>query len=468
MNPVTSELLRKTVHVSMGSFALLLRFLTPQQAALCACIALGFNLFVLHRLTRSSLLRHDEKARGYSLGIALYPAAVLALIIVFRHRLELAAAVWGLIAFGDGMAGVFGVTFRGPKLPWNPAKTWIGFAAFVLWGTAASAFLLRFTQQGALDGPKPWIGPSFLAVGEHAPMFAPTFLIAGCLAAAVLAAFAESLRTGIDDNILVPLVGGAALFAATLVEPQRLVEMAPTLWRDAAVGAAINTVLAVGAYLARGVDRSGALCGWILGVALYAFSGWRGFSLLFLFFVLGTACTKIGYSKKAILGIAQEKGGRRGARNAIANTGAGVLFAFLAVATPHHTVFALALAAAFATAAADTVSSEIGQAYGRTTYLVTTFKRVPAGTNGAVSIEGTLAGFVASTIPAALAAATSLISWPGAAAVVVAAFIGSTLESYLGATLERGHAIDNDVMNLANTLAGGVAAIGIWAVLGLR
>jgi uncharacterized protein (TIGR00297 family) len=468
MSPVAAELLRKTVHISMGAFALALRFLTPQQAALCACIALGFNLFVLHRVTRRALLRHDEKPRGFSPGIVLYPAAVLALIIVFRHRLELAAAVWGLIAFGDGMAAVFGTTFRGPRLPWNPGKTWIGFTAFLLWGTAASAFLLRFTQQGALDGPKPWIGPSFLAVGEHVPMFASTFLIVGCLAAAVLAAFAESLRTGIDDNILVPLVGGAALYAATLVEPQRLEAMVPTLLRDAGIGAAINAVLAVAAYLARGVDRSGAVCGWALGVALYAFSGWRGFSLLFLFFVLGTACTKIGYGKKAILGIAQEKGGRRGARNAIANTGAGVLFAFLAIATPHHTLFALALTAAFATAAADTVSSEIGQAFGRTTYLVTTFKRVPAGTNGAVSLEGTLAGVLASTVPAAFAAATSLISWPGAAVAVIAAFIGSTLESYLGATLERGHAIDNDVMNLTNTLAGGLAAIGIWAVLGLR
>ena len=465
MNSVTSELLRKTVHISMGGFALLFRFVTPEQAALCACFALGFNLFVLHRLTQSALLRHNEKARGYSPGIVLYPAAVLGLIVVFRTRLELAAAVWGLIAFGDGMAGVFGVTLGGRKLPWNPAKTWAGFAAFVLWGTAASAFLLRFTQQGALDGPKTWIGPSFLAVGAHGPNFEPTYLIAGCFAAALLAGFAESLRAGLDDNILVPVVGGAALYAATLVDPQRLIDLTPVLARDSAIGAAVNAVLAVGAYAARGVDRSGALCGWCLGVALYAFSGWRGFSLLLLFFILGTACTKLGYAKKAILGIAQEKGGRRGAKHAIANTGAGVLFAFLAIATPHQTLFTLALVAAFATAAADTVSSEIGQAFGRTTYLVTTFKRVPAGTEGAVSLEGTLAGFAASTVSAAFAVSVSLITWPGAAVVVAAAFVGTTLESYLGATLQRTKAIDNEVVNFANTLAGGLAAMGLSVLL---
>jgi uncharacterized protein (TIGR00297 family) len=465
MKTVTSELLRKTVHISMGGFALLLRFLTPGQAALCACLALGFNLFVLHRLTQRALLRDHERARGYSLGIVLYPAAVLALIVVFRARLELAAAAWGLIAFGDGMAGVFGVTLRGRKLPWNAAKSWAGFIAFVLWGTAAAAFLIRWTQRGALDGPKTWIGASFLAVGDHGPTFGPTYLVAGCFAAALLAAFAESLRSGVDDNILVPAVGGAALYAATLVDPQRLVDLGPVIARDAEIGAAVNAVLAIAAYAARGVDRSGALCGWCLGVALYAFSGWRGFSLLLLFFVLGTACTKIGYAKKALLGIAQEKGGRRGAKNAIANTGAGVLFAFLAVATPYHTLFALALVAAFATAAADTVSSEIGQAYGRTTYLVTSFKRVPAGTEGAVSLEGTLAGIAASTVPAAFAAAVSLITWPGAAIVVAAAFVGSTLESYLGATLQRTNAIDNEVVNFANTLAGGLAAMGLSLLL---
>src|SRR5262249_36891316 len=85
------------------------------------------------------------------------------------------------------------------------------------------------------------------------------------------------------------------------------------------------------------------------------------FLMLFLFFVLGTACTKLGGKRKEALGIAQEKGGRRGAKNALANTTAGVVFAFLMVATRFDTPFALALVAAFATAAADTVSSEIGR-----------------------------------------------------------------------------------------------------------
>jgi uncharacterized protein (TIGR00297 family) len=390
---------------------------------------------------------------------------VLALLIIFRQRLELAAATWGLIALGDGMASVVGVTARGPKLPWNPDKTWAGFLAFVAWGTAASAFLIRWVQKGALEGPVSWIGPSFLEVGSHGPFFASNFLIAGCLAAALLAALVESLPTGIDDNITVPLVGAAALYAATLVDPDQLIAATPQLQTQAAIGAVVNLVLAIGAYAARGVGLSGAITGWCLGTALYAFGSWRAFLMLFAFFVMGTACTKVGYAKKAALGIAQERGGRRGAKNAIANTGAGVIFLFLAVATPHTALFTIAMIAAFATAAADTVSSEIGQAFGRTTYLVTSFRRVPPGTDGAVSAEGTLAGIAASAIIAALAAATGMIGSAGIAIVIAAAFAGTTLESYLGATLERMKAVDNEVVNFANTLAGGLAAMGILALL---
>lgn len=35
------------------------------------------------------------------------------------------------------------------------------------------------------------------------------------------------------------------------------------------------------------------------------------------------------------------------------------------------------------------------QAYGKTTYLITTLEKCPRGTEGAVSLEGTLAGFLA-------------------------------------------------------------------------
>lgn len=466
MAGLASELARKAVHISMGGFAFALRWLTPWQAMLCAMAALLFNLFVLHRLTRRSLLREGERDRGFSPGIALYPAAVLVSILVFRNRLELAAGTWALLAFGDGMATVAGVLLRGPRLPWNPQKSWAGLLAFVLYGGAGAALVVPWVQRAVLDGGDSvtWIGRSFLAAGRDGYATDAALLLAGCFAAAVAAALAESLDTGIDDNILVPVVGGGVLFLAAMVEPGRLFADPSLFAARFAWGAGVNAVLAVAALASRGVTMSGALWGWVLGTLLWGLGGWPAFSALLAFFILGTACTKLGYARKHALGIAQEKGGRRGPRNAFANVSAGVVFAFLAVSTAHPTAFAVAVAAAFATAASDTVSSEIGQAYGRRHVLVTSFRRVPAGTDGAVSIEGTLGGVVASLIVAAVTWGTGLIPGSAIAVVAVAAFVGNTLESYVGAAFEGTARIDNELVNFSNTVAGGVvgAALAYW------
>jgi uncharacterized protein (TIGR00297 family) len=301
-----------------------------------------------------------------------------------------------------------------------------------------------------------WIGGSFLDSGGLAP---PLLLLSGCAAAAVAAALAESVDSGIDDNLLVPVVGGAALYAATLVEPARLAAARGDMLHDLVVGAAVNGVLALAAWGARAVAPSGAVAGWIVGTALFALGGWPLFAVLLAFFLLGSAATRLGFARKASLGIAQERGGRRGAGHALANTSAAVLLAFLAVSTPHHAAFSLAAAAAFATAACDTVSSEVGQAYGRRHYLVTTFRRVAAGTDGAVSLEGTLAGVAAAAVVAAVAYAGGVVSAGGAGVAVLAAFAGSTLESYLGATIERAGRIGNHLMNFANTIAGALVAL---------
>ena len=141
------------------------------------------------------------------------------------------------------------------------------------------------------------------------------------------------------------------------------------------------------------------------------------------FFVLGTAVTKLGYRIKAARGIAQEKGGARGWRNAWANGGVPALAG--AAGGPgarrglRGRCLVLAYAAAVATAAADTCSSEIGKAYGRRTFLITTLRPVPPGTEGAVSLEGTLGGLCGARFVAALGVADRA-STAGRGALVVA------------------------------------------------
>jgi uncharacterized protein (TIGR00297 family) len=441
------ELLRKVTHMGVGAIAFSLRFLGPAWAAVLAAVALASNIFVLPRVGGKKLWRLEEVERGGSLGIVLYPLTVLLLILIFWRRLEVAAATWGILAFGDGMASIAGMTLGRTKLPWNPKKSWMGSGAYVLFGTLGAAVLLVWTCP---ERPYGW-----------------AFALAAGGATALLAAALESLPQGLDDNLGVPLVAGLFLFGLTLTQghwapflaqeglPQRL------LW-----AALVNAALAGLAFALKTVDLSGVVAGFLVGFAIYAFLDWRGYLLLLAFFVIGSGATKVGYRQKKAARLAQEKEGRRGARHAFANAGVATACALFAALTGHPVLFSLAFAGAFATAASDTASSEIGQVIGRHTYLLTTFRPVPRGTEGAVSAEGTIAGILASLAVAALGAWIGLYSWIGVAAVVVAAFVGTTLESVVGSALERRQLLDNEALNFLNTLAGALVAAAFVPFIG--
>jgi len=235
----------------------------------------------------------------------------------------------------------------------------------------------------------------------------------------------------------------------------------------------VNVIFALFTYFRGLISRSGAIGGFIVGFLIYYFTDWRGWAVLFTFFILGTLVTKVKYEEKAKAGIAQEDEGRRGAKHAFANSATALVLAIIAYILTKFSsnpdaaiIFLIGYTGAFATALSDTSSSEIGQAYGKTTFLLTNFKRVPPGTEGAVSIEGTLAGIFASIILALVALIVEVISgWAGVVAVVVAAFIGNTLESLIGSAIEKVPFISNEVTNFINTLIGAVAAMGLYALL---
>ena len=157
------ELKRKAVHVTMGLFALLLRVLTWRQAALAAVAAFAFNLLLLPRLGGRALHRERDAERGWPLGILVYPLVVLALVLLFRHALALAAVGWAYLAFGDGSATLAGVLAGGPRLPWNCEKSWSGFLAFVVFGSLAGAFLYAFVARAPLG---PASGGSMICAGS--------------------------------------------------------------------------------------------------------------------------------------------------------------------------------------------------------------------------------------------------------------------------------------------------------------
>jgi len=435
-----SERARQWVHIGSGAFAGLLRFLTWPQAALAALAALTFNALVLPRIGGRRLYRPSDRQRGFPIGILLYPTAVLLLILAFRSRLDIVVAAWAILAFGDGFATLLG---GGTRLPWNRDKSVRGTIAFIAFGGAGAIALTWWTQTAIMAPPS------------------TAFVIAAPLAAAVAAAFVESLPVGLDDNLSVPFAAGAALWLASLMDAESLrgatdVVAARLPW---AVG--VNIVVASLGYRAGTVSISGTIAGALIGIAIWIGGGSAAWALLFASFFLATATSRVGLDRKADLGIEEERGGRRGAGNAIANCGVAVAAAIAAVTTPFLGASLFALTAALTAGGSDTVASEIGKAWGRSTFLVTTMRRVPSGTPGAMSLEGTVAGVVAAFALAALASMLQLVPPNAIPLIVVGATVGALVESALGATLEGPGILNNDMLNFINTAVAAAVALAL-------
>lgn len=438
-----SEEARQWVHIGSAGFAFLLRVMTWWQAALLAGAALVFNLLLLPRMGGCGLYRSIDEARGFPIGILLYPLSVLLLTLAFPARLDIVAAAWAILAFGDGAATLVGRRVRGRRWPWNHEKTIAGTSAFVVCAGVGAIGLACWTRPAVTPPPSWW------------------FEVFGPLSAAVAAALVETIPVRLDDNLSVPAAGAAVLWLASLVtgaavHASEAAVVAAVPW---AIGA--NALVAGVGYRARTVSTSGAIVGWLIGVVVYAAGGRNAWLLLVATFAIASAASRMGLKRKARLGIAEERDGRRGGGNAVANCGVATMAAVAAAATPHPSAAMLALVAALAAGGSDTVASEIGKAWGRSTFLVTSFSRVKPGTSGAMSLEGTAAGLLAAFGLAALAVALGQIAWAMIAAVVIGATAGALVESVLGATLEGPGLLNNDTLNFINTAVAAAVALAM-------
>ena len=436
-----SETARQWVHLGSGAFALLLRYLDWWQAAAFAASALVFNAVVLPHVGGRRLYRPADEARGFPLGILLYPFAVLSLIVIFPSRLDIAASAWAILAFGDGAATLVGQRLRSRPLPWNREKTIAGTAAFVALGCAGGVALAWWTRTSTVPEP---------------PLL---FVFAAPAIAAVAAALVETIPIRLDDNVSVPATAGVVLWIASLCSAESAAASREAVLAALPWAFAVNGVASWLGYRARTVNISGLIGGFIVGMVIYVGAGGAAWLLLFATFLAASAASRFGLKRKTLLGIEEERGGRRGAGNAIANCSVAAAAAIAACVTPYRAEALLAMTAALAAGGSDTVASEIGKAWGRATYLVTTLRRARPGTPGAMSLEGTAAGIVAAFALAAIGAALGLIPRDAITAVVVAATAGALIESALGATLEGPGILNNDMLNFLNTAASATVVL---------
>jgi uncharacterized protein (TIGR00297 family) len=207
---------------------------------------------------------------------------------------------------------------------------------------------------------------------------------------------------------------------------------------------------------------------------------WRTALVPVLALLLMTSlATRAGRKQKETLGTAEKHSGREASQVA-ANLGVAAIVAnplvlsWLSERGPlaHRgnlagTLWVLGIAA-LAEAAADTISSELGQVLSGHPRMITTLRKAEPGTDGAISLGGTAAGIIAA---GAVAAAGSwavgggtpvfMVSWAGGV-------FGLFFDSLLGATAERHGWLNNDAVNFLSTASAAAFAGVAVAVAGQR
>ncbi len=208
-----------------------------------------------------------------------------------------------------------------------------------------------------------------------------------------------------------------------------------------AIAAAVTLGFAVLARALRGVDRSGAWAGGLACFLIFAGAGPAAFATLATLFLMTWAATRMGYRRKLALGLAERREGRNAWQ---------VLAVFGATG---NRVWLIAALAALSEAATDTVASEVGQYRRPDARMITTWERVPAGTDGGITIPGSIAGMGAGLAIAVVATSGGILLPSQLWIPVAAGFAGMLIDSVLGGTLQRRGWISNQAVNFFATLA---------------
>ncbi|MCS3924287.1 TIGR00297 family protein [Methanosalsum natronophilum] len=264
----------------------------------------------------------------------------------------------------------------------------------------------------------------------------------------------ESIPSRIDDMLSVPLSAAMIMWLffdfGYSVSPYELT-----------AALIFSFFLASLAYKVKIADISALISAAILGVLIIVFSNMLWFVLLLTFFILGGMFTKYRYKYKESIGIAQSKGGVRTYDNVLSNSLTALALAVsYGIFQQYSEVILYAYLGAVATATGDTLASEIGTTAKGKPRMVTNLKVAEPGADGAVSPLGEIAAFFGSAVIGILALFFGLAEDPLLVVSITAfsGFIGTNIDSFMGATLQKKDLLSNSGVNFVATVAGALIA----------
>ena len=212
------------------------------------------------------------------------------------------------------------------------------------------------------------------------------------------------------------------------------------------------------------MTKSGWISAGILGTLLWGSLGWKGWISVVIYFALGSLVTKLGFKYKNKLGIAEKRGGRRGPENVLGSASTGLFFALMIKLNLGNLILLnVGFAASFVAKLADTFGSEIGKRYGNNTFLITTFKKVSQGTEGAISLEGTIASLFGSLLMSYVMFILGFIPIEKVFLIVsFSGFAATIFESYIGAIFQDKFHLTNEAVNSIQTSFSAALSIFLY------
>jgi uncharacterized protein (TIGR00297 family) len=402
------EFSRKFVHIAVGAGLLLgpSLFISPVPFLILSVLFALSNGVAI----RAGWLKGIHGPKRRSLGTVYFPISLGALtVLLWHHAPEIVVLAMFTFSMGDAAAAIVGESLRRPT-------------AYSLSG-----------DQKSIEGSIAMFAASILSMVGGIWFLMPE-LLSSWYFVAVLTSMSALLATGWEalsskglDNISVPLSHGFVL--SVFLIPTVGISI-PQL----ALALALGILIAVAAYYARALSLSGAVATSLLATLVFGVGGWKWAMPIVVFFVFSSALSFYGRSRKADLDTIFEKSSTRdhaqvGANGGIA--GALVLLHYVVPSIDWYPAYVGSVAAA----TADTWGTEVGTLFHGRTITLAGFKEVPRGSNGGVSMAGSIAGIVGAALVSAVAGQWTA-NWSTVLVGTVGGVTGAAVDSLLGSLLQ--------------------------------
>lgn len=381
--------------------------------AICTCVwcihnfgnrlALGFIFlvffFILLWVIKKGWLQVNN-TKTY--GIALFSAAFSFLLFIPLFTISSIVYAGLILAFADAFAGIVGEKFDSQKIIFLfEEKSWQGFAAFFI-----AAFFVSFCYY------------SF-----------SSFKLMLCIVLATLPSLTELFSYKGSDNFTVPVFSAVWFILLQYFPSGSLLIIL--------LAAVAFSLLAAGAVIKKWLTASGAAAACWMALIFLVTGGFKAFAAPGIFLISGSLLSKLNNDVKEKLG--------RNAKQVFANGIIGAIFLVIYKLTK-DTVFLTAAIMSFSISMADSVSSETGVYFKKTTFDIISFKKTAPGLSGGISLPGTLAGLAGALIIAAVTLIVYKISATSFLVITLAGFTGMIADSILGSLMQAKYKAANGLL----------------------